>query len=388
MSTQTYSRRRILLTSVLILLYSLNTAPENLRAANNTQLIPVAPGFSFDNIEGWAILPPQGNVIYRIDGTVVSSGHHYFGFGSSITITVGPANGYYFPSEAITEWSHVFNELIPDPPIFINSMDNDAYSSIIIIPYYQLRYVTYRINGVSVCEGEHYFSAGDTVTVIAESTAGFQFPGSATTGWTHTFKLPTPISPIAPSFSSEHYEGLVYFPRQENVIYYLGINGVNVKVPDYYDCYSINLGDTATVTAEPAPGYYFPSGTITGWTCAFTELHPPDPPTFIDPKYSGDEVIASLYYEPYIRWRINGKEVCEGWHYFKDGDTVVVTIETCVAGCHFPSGAVTQWTHTFSGGDSNRNGAPDWIERELGLVPSAPNNGAENLEINIHTPVN
>ena len=175
-------------------------------AAQFVEITPAAPifgetpGFNgpgFPNGMGSVYVPFQEHAIYRINGTVVADdSDYYYSFGASVTVTVEPAVGYCFPSNAVTGWTRTFGEWPPPPaPQFIEPLDEYDYGCVIVSGGSG---IVYSANNRVLYEGEpEYFPFGCTVTVtVWLEEQDFFFPSNAVTKWTHTFGEPAiPSSP-------------------------------------------------------------------------------------------------------------------------------------------------------------------------------------------------
>ncbi|AWI08316.1 FG-GAP-like repeat-containing protein [Ereboglobus luteus] len=160
----------------------------------------------------------------------------------------------------------------PAAPGFIEPQEANDYGYV-DIPYSET--VNYFINGQAASSHDPLIAPGYTVTVTAEPAAGYSFPSNAITSWTHTFgALPTSVAPqfIEPENGNAH--GCVIIPHYASeagsIIY--RING-NTGI--YEGNYYFPTGTTVTVTVEPAPGFFFPDGTVTTWTHTFGAGEPP-----------------------------------------------------------------------------------------------------------------
>lgn len=226
-------------------------------------IVPPAPGFtppSYPGDYGYINIPNAENVYYYINGQSAESTDPYFPHGTTVTVTAAPASGYYFPSNAVTTWTHTFGELPPPgPPPFIDPETEDDYGRVDMPSYSD--WVIYRINGFTG-EGECYFPFGTTVTVTVEAAEGFSFPSNAVTMWTYTFdKL---RGPEAPQFiePDESGYGYVYIPYSETCSY--RINGSFSEEGEYY----FSAGSTVVINAVRLNGEY-PSNVVTEWTHTF-----------------------------------------------------------------------------------------------------------------------
>ncbi|OAM87165.1 hypothetical protein AW736_24145 [Termitidicoccus mucosus] len=186
---------------------------------------------------------------------------------------------------------------------------------------------------------------GDTVTVTVVAEEGYHFPNNAVTTWTHTFGSSSPyfIVPVAPVFVDPGYggdEAFVNISHSENVTY--RINGMSVGGGEY----GYFVGNTVTVTIEPATGYFFAKDAVTEWTHSFGHRVVPAAPMFIHPESNDDDPIVDIPGTEGVIYRINGNEASEGENHVSDADYVIVTAEPA-PGCYFPSGTTTEWTHLF-----------------------------------------
>ncbi|WP_334319702.1 RHS repeat-associated core domain-containing protein [Termitidicoccus mucosus] len=231
-----------------------------------------------------------------------------------------------------------------DPDYDPSNGPEHEYECYVVIPH--VEGVTYYIDGGEGVPGEdQYYSLGDTVTVTVVAEEGYHFPNNAVTTWTHTFGSSSPyfIVPVAPVFVDPGYggdEAFVNISHSENVTY--RINGMSVGGGEY----GYFVGNTVTVTIEPATGYFFAKDAVTEWTHSFGHRVVPAAPMFIHPESNDDDPIVDIPGTEGVIYRINGNEASEGENHVSDADYVIVTAEPA-PGCYFPSGTTTEWTHLF-----------------------------------------
>lgn len=167
-------------------------AQPKINGSPNT-IVPSAPAFTDAVEEGFGTLdlPYVENVIYRINGWEAYGGdYHTYDVGTTVIVTVEPAQGYSFPDGAVATWTHTFGYAPPRPPSFHEEADDEYY---VRIPAAAI--AIYRINGSVVAEGDHPCSSG-VVTVTAEPMQGHSFSAGTVTLWTHTFGANEPPPPV------------------------------------------------------------------------------------------------------------------------------------------------------------------------------------------------
>ncbi|AWI09300.1 InlB B-repeat-containing protein [Ereboglobus luteus] len=161
-------------------------SPSHVAPANAGIVTPVAPYFldaETVNAYGCVIMPHYSDtIIYRLNGEICEA-EQFVPVGTAVTVTATPVEGYEFPEDTVTTWTHTIRYVGPRPPVFIDA--NNRF--IVIIPSPGTGQVTYSINTDEAYEGEYYFSYGDTVTVTVEPANGDYFSANTVTSWTHTF---------------------------------------------------------------------------------------------------------------------------------------------------------------------------------------------------------
>ncbi|MDR1009761.1 MAG: hypothetical protein LBM04_01275 [Opitutaceae bacterium] len=201
------------------------------------------------------------NITYRINGEAIWYEENYFSEGDTVTVTAEIPEGYSLSEGAVAEWTHTFGAgsspqpVTPDEPDFTEAQYYGD-DTVVVIPLTEN--VLYRINGTDVCEGEYYYSAGDTVTVTAvlDGTGDYCFSEGAATEWTHTFAVVkfTPSGTWSPGGLLQY--GVLTASAHLNAVFVNPHNGEAVT-----DAVSYNKVESGAPGQALTPGMMLPSGT-------------------------------------------------------------------------------------------------------------------------------
>lgn len=203
----------------------------------------------------------------------------------SMTVSIPMASASSFGTQ-VSSLTSTGISVVPNAPTFSNT------SLKYTIPVTEG--VTYFVNGEEKSAGTYSVTiANPDVNVTARSKAGYEIPSSATKFWAYTFTFQiVAVSPTAPSFSDTAKTYTI--PSNRGVVYKM--NGV-VTNPGTY---TYSGSSVATVTATPAPGFVFASGSVTEWSFSYypDRLVTAQPPIFNKDKktYTIQDTTSGGYY--------------------------------------------------------------------------------------------
>lgn len=208
--------------------------------------LPIVPGVTYtvNGVESW---PGTKNATtYRTD------------------ISLSPQAGYVFPAGTVTEYSHTFEHLNPNPPV-VKALPAtfDAAAGTYTIP--AVTGLEYSVNGVVMAPGTYVVVTVNTVVrVQAQALAGYLLDTTSVSSWTHTFNpAMSAVTPALPAFNQAL--GTYEVPAQDGVQYQ--VNGTNTP-PGTYRAPAGTM-TTITITAVATDGYVLALGAPAQWSMTF-----------------------------------------------------------------------------------------------------------------------
>ncbi|MCF2706550.1 YPDG domain-containing protein, partial [Arcanobacterium haemolyticum] len=256
---------------------------------------PSANGSQECGVKPYIVLPADAGVIYTVKdakGAVVTpdaSGHYVIAYGTEVTVTAAPGEGYSFPEGATTTWTVTVEKTaecqpswddattIPGEPITVpntggpvdegTTVEVDGPGTAVINPD----------GSITVTPGDDA-KPGDTITVTVKDPNGKTIDEITVTiddtPTTPTFDPngtdedgnPFVVNPSADDPAECTVKPYVVLPNDEGVTYVVTDANGNVIEPDASGHYVYAYGTEVTVTASPAEGFAFPADATTTWT--------------------------------------------------------------------------------------------------------------------------
>ncbi len=289
-------------------------------AADGTLTVPVVEGLEYTVVV-------DGEVVAPVDGKVVLTP------GQKAEITATATEGYAIPDGSKSSWTFEYTRTAtPENPVL------GAYGVLTIPAVEGVEYAV-AVDGSAVVpvDGRVVLLPGQEAAITASVTPGYVLAEGADTSW--NFEYIKTVGPAAPALGAD---GVLTVPSVEGVVYRVVIGGLEGS-PETGQV-TLAPGQSAVVTASPAPGYKFEEGVVKSWSFSNVKEATPVAPVLSEDGVLTVPAVTGVSYEV----RVNGQltVVSSGPLQLVPGASVAVTAVPGV-GVVFLDGAQTSWTFNY-----------------------------------------